>query len=284
MPQPVPLRYSRLHSPTPSLAHLPLPYVLPSRCNKVASTSCTRRGAGTAGNRRGTGELGPGPRARPPPAREGGRRGARGRSQALRSGFGDVALLHSHTRLEDTGSALPLPEKRGGAGRGGPASCGRGGACATRPAGTAPARLRPHSSSHAPQRQTRPLQGDKRLQALPVGTVIARLRPLTAMATPTKRQSRPRAVTTSSQLQPRALQARLGGCQLRHWQNCPCSDLHLLKRSHAPLITATPANSGKGGSCVALKAEAAYAWLLLFGGSLPSLRRQFRPRQHSWGL
>jgi hypothetical protein len=30
-------------------AHLPLPYVLPSRCNKVASTSCTRRGAGPGG-------------------------------------------------------------------------------------------------------------------------------------------------------------------------------------------------------------------------------------------
>lgn len=38
----------------------------------------------------------------------------------------------------------------------------------------------------------------------------------------------------------------------------------------------------KGGSSVALKAEAASAWLLLFGGSRAGLRRQFHPRRHSW--
>lgn len=77
--------------------------------------------------------------------------------------------------------------------------------------------------------------------------------------------------------------------QLRGLPAAALAELSLLgtarpQKKPRPLITATPASSGKGGSCVALKAEAASAWLLLFGGSLASQPRQFRPRPHIWGL
>lgn len=103
-------------------AHLPLPYVLPSRCNKVASTSCTRRGAGPGG-------AGGGPGPASSPAAAAGPGGGGGERGPGRGGLGASRA----TAVSRMPAPPPAPsrgglgrERRGGPGRGLGAAAGGG--------------------------------------------------------------------------------------------------------------------------------------------------------------
>lgn len=192
--------------------------------------------------------------------------------------------------LENTGSALPLLQKRGGAGRGGPASCGRGGARARRGRLELPLRGSAPTAVASPLRDRPALcRVTRGLGALPVELLLG--------------SSAPHGDNHAHQatIPPRSGNHVFSAAATPspgHFKGLPDAALTELsplgtappRKKPRPLITATPsggysagsANSGKGGSCVALKAEAASAWLLLFGGSHAGLRRQFRPRPHSW--
>lgn len=130
--------------PGPRPAHLPLPYVLPSRCNKVASTSCTRQEAGPGGAGAGA-RGGPGPASSPAAAAgPGGGGGGGGTGPA-----GWARGSRRRSRLSDTrsgtGSAPRRPGERAeGRAGAGPRGCGRrrGGAGERR---NCPARPRPPS-------------------------------------------------------------------------------------------------------------------------------------------
>lgn len=137
----------------PHPAHLPLPYVLPSRYNKVASTSCTRRGAGPGGSGAGGG---PGPARSPAAAAaagQGGRGGERGPGRAgLGSGLAAPPPPRLGYRLRQPLRTAAAWGASGGADRGGASELRHGGG-AGRGAGelrNGPARPRPARSPAAP--------------------------------------------------------------------------------------------------------------------------------------
>lgn len=135
------------HTPRP--AHLPLPYVLPSRCNKVASTSCTRRGAGPGGAGAGGG------RARKLAHRR--RPGEAGAEGAGRAGPG--APL-GHRRGNRLGAAAAWGASRG-ADRGGAYELRHGGGARAAGGGNSPARPRPYHKPR-PTLKATPLEATPR--------------------------------------------------------------------------------------------------------------------------
>lgn len=129
----------------PRPAHLPLPYVLPSRYNKVASTSCTRRGAGPGGPGAGGG---PGPARSPAAAAaaagQGGGSGERGPGRAeVGSGLAAPPPPRLGYRLRQPLRAAAAWGASGGADRGGASELRHGAGRGAGERRNGPARPRP---------------------------------------------------------------------------------------------------------------------------------------------